>query len=167
MNDYIVTVDGIKNNITVLNDSELLINDRKYNYELVSTRIHSYLLKLNNRIYELTGVKSINDSFIVNVEGYQFDVIVRTALQEKAIKLIEDAKMISHHVRNVKAPMPGLILKVKRKENDLIDQGDSVIILEAMKMENDLRAPASGQIKNIFVNEGTVVEKGAVLFTIE
>jgi biotin carboxyl carrier protein len=59
-----------------------------------------------------------------------------------------------------------MILKIRKKEGEKIEQGDSVIILEAMKMENDLKASASGIIENIFVTEGSAVEKGAVLFSI-
>ena len=63
--------------------------------------------------------------------------------------------------------MPGMILKVKKQPGDEVIQGESVMILEAMKMENDLRAPVSGIIKSINVKEGIAVEKGTVLFTIE
>jgi pyruvate carboxylase subunit B len=63
--------------------------------------------------------------------------------------------------------MPGLILKIRKNVGDKVEQGESVIILEAMKMENDLKAPASGQIKKIFVTEGSAVEKGSALFSIE
>jgi biotin carboxyl carrier protein len=167
MNEYIVTVDELQHNICLLNDSEIIIDDLKYNYELNFVYSNLFRLKLNNKVYELTGVNILGDSYSVNIGGYQFDVTVRTALQQKAFKLIEEAKTATHQSRNVMAPMPGLILKINRKENELIAQGDSVMILEAMKMENDLKSPASGQIKKIFVNEGTAVEKGAVLFTIE
>ena len=62
--------------------------------------------------------------------------------------------------------MPGLILKIRKKVGEKVEQGESVIILEAMKMENDLKAPASGIIDNILVSEGSAVEKGVVLFSI-
>jgi len=167
MNEYIVTIENKKNNVSVLNGSEVKLNGNKYSYEIIPSGCESYLLRLNERFYELTASKTSVDSYSVIVGGHLFDVTVRTALQEKAIKLIEDAQTVSHHLREVKAPMPGLILKVKKKEEDTIVQGDSVMILEAMKMENDLRAPSSGQIKKIHVKEGTAVEKGTILFTIE
>ncbi len=62
--------------------------------------------------------------------------------------------------------MPGLILKVTKKVGEQVELGDSVIILEAMKMENDLKSPASGIIENIFVTEGSAVEKGTLLLSI-
>jgi biotin carboxyl carrier protein len=68
---------------------------------------------------------------------------------------------------NVKAPMPGLILKVRKKVGEQVELGESVIILEAMKMENDLKAPASGIITELKVTEGMPVEKNTLLFSIE
>ncbi len=167
MNEFIVTVDNKKNKVIVLNDSEVIFNDEKFNFELIPSGCQSYILRLNEKLYEVTSSKLSSDTYSILVGGNIFEATVRTALQEKAIRLIEEAQSSSHHVQNVKAPMPGLILKIKRKENETIAQGDSVMILEAMKMENDLRAPLSGQIKKIHVSEGTAVEKGTVLFTIE
>jgi pyruvate carboxylase subunit B len=63
--------------------------------------------------------------------------------------------------------MPGLILKIRKSVGEKVEQGESVIILEAMKMENDLKAPASGYIENIFVTEGSAVEKGTTLLSID
>jgi biotin carboxyl carrier protein len=63
--------------------------------------------------------------------------------------------------------MPGLILKLKKRIGDEVEAGEPVLILEAMKMENELRSPSRGKIREIFVKEGTAVEKGAALFIID
>jgi biotin carboxyl carrier protein len=117
-------------------------------------------------VFQLTAEQLDSNSFNVLVGGDTFDITVRTALQEKAYKLLENAStQVSHHT-DVKAPMPGLILKIRKNIGEKIEQGESIIILEAMKMENDLKAPSSGIIEKIFVKEGTAVEKGAALFSI-
>ena len=67
----------------------------------------------------------------------------------------------------MKAPMPGMVLKIKKQVGDNVVRGESVLILEAMKMENDLRAHTSGIIKSLNVKEGMAVEKGYMLFIIE
>ena len=67
----------------------------------------------------------------------------------------------------VKAPMPGMILKVNKQVGEEVLSGESVIILEAMKMENELRSPVTGKLKELFVKEGNPVEKGIKLFSIE
>jgi len=166
MNDFVVSVNSSKLNIKILNDNELTAGDEKFNYELLPVCNHSFILKLNNKVFELTSEKLNSDLFKVLIEGFHFEVTVRTALQEKAFKLLESSAGFHHHHMNVKAPMPGLILKIRKKVGEHVELGESVIILEAMKMENDLKAPASGIIESIFVTEGSAVEKGFNLFTI-
>lgn len=167
MNDYVISLNGSKFNIKILSNSELILNDKKYFYELITISNNSYFLKLDNEIFELTSQKLSNELFRVLLRGYNFDITVRTALQEKAVKLLENSAAFQHHHQDVKAPMPGLILKVRKKTGEKVEQGESVIILEAMKMENDIKSPVSGVIENISVSEGSAVEKGVTLFSIE
>ncbi|HYD22578.1 MAG TPA: acetyl-CoA carboxylase biotin carboxyl carrier protein subunit [Flavipsychrobacter sp.] len=67
----------------------------------------------------------------------------------------------------VKAPMPGMILKVLVEPGQQINKGDGLLILEAMKMENVLKAGTSATVKAIRVSERTAVEKGAILIELE
>ena len=66
----------------------------------------------------------------------------------------------------VKSPMPGTIIAVPVNEGDVVQKGDQVIILESMKMENELRAPRAGVVTHIRVETGAGVEKGQVLLVI-
>jgi len=63
----------------------------------------------------------------------------------------------------VEAPMVGKILKIEKNPGDHVDEDDVIIVMEAMKMENELRAPAAGKVKNVLVEPGKAVEKGTVL----
>jgi len=65
------------------------------------------------------------------------------------------------------APMPGTILKVSVNVGDTVKAGDSIVVLEAMKMENDITAPKDGVVKAIAVTKGQTVAKGDVLFEVE
>jgi len=65
--------------------------------------------------------------------------------------------------RPVVAPMPGLVLRIEVKEGDVVREGQGVAIVEAMKMENELRATAPGRVSRIHVKEGQAVEKDQVL----
>ena len=67
----------------------------------------------------------------------------------------------------VKAPMPGNILDVKVKVGDAVKNGDTLVVLEAMKMENPIPAPHDGKITSVAVSKGTTVEAGQVLLTIQ
>ena len=65
------------------------------------------------------------------------------------------------------APMPGMIVGVDKKEGDQVTEGETILILEAMKMENALPAPISGTIKKINLGVGDQVAKNDVLCVIE
>jgi len=67
----------------------------------------------------------------------------------------------------VVAPMPGLIVRVGVAVGDQVGAGQAVLVMEAMKMENELRAPGAGTVKAILVQPGVAVERGAVLVTFE
>ena len=66
----------------------------------------------------------------------------------------------------VKAPMPGNIMKVNVKAGDSVKKGDVLVVLEAMKMENDVCAPTDGVVATVDVNQGATVETDAVLVTL-
>lgn len=66
-------------------------------------------------------------------------------------------------VKEVKAPMPGMVLRVEVVPGQEVQEGDPLLVLEAMKMENNLKSPASGTVKSVHVEAGKAVEKGAVL----
>jgi biotin carboxyl carrier protein len=65
------------------------------------------------------------------------------------------------------APLPGKVLSVKCKVGDSVNAGDTVLVLESMKMENAIMAPKSGRIKEVSVSEGTTVALGDILVVIE
>ncbi len=166
MNEFVVTLNEKKKNVSVSGNSKIWIDGKEYECELIHLNSSTYLLKLNNQVFEITADSNEQHKFSILIEGEHFEAVIRTSLQEKANKLLEQ-KFSVHHKTEVKAPMPGMILKIKKKSGEKIIQGETVMILEAMKMENDLRAVQSGEIKELFVKEGTAVEKGAPLFIIE
>jgi glutaconyl-CoA/methylmalonyl-CoA decarboxylase subunit gamma len=67
---------------------------------------------------------------------------------------------------SVKAPMPGSIIEVKVKEGDTVNEGDVLLVLEAMKMENELTAPQSGNVSEVLVKKGDTVNSGDPLITL-
>ncbi len=167
MSEFIVTLNGKKKKIVMLDENRISIDDKIVEYKLTSLNSHTFLLKIENTIINLSAKKLDGNSFSIYTNGRNIETIVRSALQEKAIRILEQSSKAASHKTEVKAPMPGMILKIKKNVGDNVVQGDSIIILEAMKMENDLRAPATGIIKNVMVKEGSPVEKGTVLFSIE
>lgn len=166
MSDFAASINKSKKNISVSENSTIKVDDKIYNFNLKKLGEFSYLLNLNNKFYEITARQIDEEKYTIVVNGSLFEIEIRTLLQEKALKLLEQKKS-SNRKLEIKAPMPGMILKVNKKSGDKVSSGEPVIILEAMKMENELRAPVSGIIKDVFVNEGSAVDKGLKLFSIE
>jgi biotin carboxyl carrier protein len=67
----------------------------------------------------------------------------------------------------VVAPMPGIVLSIAGKEGDQVNAGDAILVLEAMKMENEIHAPLTGTVKKIQVSEGAEVRAGSELIEFE
>jgi pyruvate carboxylase subunit B len=66
----------------------------------------------------------------------------------------------------IKAPMPGMVVRLPAQKGDAVKKGQSLVVIEAMKMENDLKSPADGIVTAIHVAERTAVEKNARLITL-
>jgi biotin carboxyl carrier protein len=104
---------------------------------------------------------------VVSVNGASILTKIRTSLEEKAFQLLSFSKNNANNKIEVKSPMPGLVLKVKKQKGESIKKGEAVLILEAMKMENEIKSPADGILEEIFVKEGTAIEKNISLFTVK
>jgi biotin carboxyl carrier protein len=100
------------------------------------------------------------------VDGYRFDV---EALDERTrqIRDVSAANAAPSGPAPVIAPMPGLVVRVRVAVGDRVEAGQGVVVMEAMKMENELRATAAGVVKSIEVEAGTAVEKGTLLVALE
>ena len=96
------------------------------------------------------------------VDGFRFEV---EALDERtrSIRELSAASSGPAGPKPLTAPMPGLIVRVNVQVGDAVQAGQGLVVMEAMKMENELRAQAAGQVKAVLVSAGTAVEKGATL----
>jgi biotin carboxyl carrier protein len=165
MNEYIVRLNG-KDKIISLNDLELKIDGESFQYEYEKLFDGRYILHTGNKFFDISAQKINTENFVLVINGKTFETEARTLLEEKARKLLEQSSQnIKEH--EAKAPMPGMILKIRKKQGDSIKSDETIMILEAMKMENELKSSSNGKIKDIYVKEGDKVEKGVKLFTIE
>jgi biotin carboxyl carrier protein len=123
------------------------------------------LLRLNGKNYDiaLSGVDN-KRSLFVNGKPCQL-----TVLDPRIARLREFSKTASDEQSSeaVKAPMPGLVLRILVKEGNHVEANDGLVIIEAMKMENEIRATSEGIIKKISIKEGQAVDKGALLLRLE
>jgi pyruvate carboxylase subunit B len=100
------------------------------------------------------------------LDGFRFEV---EALDERARAIRELSRTSSAPVgpAPLVAPMPGLIVRVTAKPGDEVRAGQGLVVMEAMKMENELRAVAAGRVKTVLAQPGMVVEKGTLLIELE
>jgi len=100
------------------------------------------------------------------IDGFRFEV---DALDERmrAIRELSAATARPTGPAPLVAPMPGMIVRVNVGEGDTVQVGQGLVVMEAMKMENELRAAAGGTVKRVHVAPGTAVEKGALLLEME
>jgi acetyl/propionyl-CoA carboxylase alpha subunit len=166
MNEFVVSLNNNKHSVRILPDGIVEINGRKVKADLSQINNCAFLLMINEKPYEIVCNKLDNGNFGLLLEGWYFETTVRTRLQETVAELMNN-KLMESHKSDFKAPMPGLVLKIKKNKGDKVKIGEPLIILEAMKMENELRSTAEGTITSINVTEGISVEKDSIILTIE
>lgn len=117
-------------------------------------------------------------NFLINVNGTKYEVAVEEIDPKEAAKTPAPAAApasapapaaapkAAGEGEKVTAPMPGNILSVLVKEGDTVKEGQQLMILEAMKMENEILSPCAGKVTSVAVNKGSTVESGSLLCTI-
>lgn len=123
-------------------------------------------LLLDGRSYRVAGEQVESGEWRIEVDG---DTIPVTALTERMMRIREMSRLAGAEqgIRPLKAPMPGLVIKVEVSVGDAVEAGQGLAIVEAMKMENELTAPGAGTVTAVHVDAGDTVEKDQVLIEFE
>jgi pyruvate carboxylase subunit B len=125
------------------------------------------LLTIGSSVHRVTARRDgPRGSYLLGVDGRRYAL---EALDERArvIRDLSGAAAGAAGPQPVRAPMPGLMVRIDVKPGDEVQAGQGVAAMEAMKMENELRAPAAGRVKAVHVTVGQAVEKGALLVEFE
>lgn len=124
------------------------------------------LLMMNGRSVPVVISEAGKDEVHITIGGRTATVRIKdeTALLLERFGIAEGAGAAEAEVR---APMPGLVVRVLVEEGQEVAEGDGLLVLEAMKMENELRAPAGGTVTTLHAEEGASAGKGEVLVEIE
>lgn len=165
MNDYYVTCNGNRGEVSIYGNNTVSIGGHKYEYSLAMINSHHYLLRIGNKTYSIAKAYDSGKSTTLLINGRYFTTVVQSKLEKIASEIIAKHQKQQHH-SDITSPMPGMVLKIVKQPGDEVEIGDTVCILEAMKMENDIKSPYSGTIKELLIEEGKPVEKGAALFRI-
>ncbi len=166
MSDFVVTIDKKKFSVNTNNFHKIKINGSEYDSQITQLSRHTYKVKLNNKIFHITTNKLSNNELSFLVDGHYFESFVRTKLEDEAAKILSN-KAVTQGEYNIKSPMPGLVLKIYKTSGAQVIEGEPILLLEAMKMENVIKSPATGIIKEIPIKEGKSVEKNQILIIIQ
>ncbi len=166
MNEYTVTINNKKKQVKIISQNQIEINGKiiDVSFQKINNNLISFFY--GNKVYEIALNKNESENIRFLIDGWYIDSVARTKLEETAFELQKNISANKHH-SEVKAPMPGLILKIKKKVGEKVELGEPLLILEAMKMENDIHSPSSGMIKEIRYKEGDSVEKNSIIIIIE
>jgi biotin carboxyl carrier protein len=161
---YIVNVDGKEFKVAIRRQDgsfEFFLNDKKVDVEIAHENDAQMTLVINDRPF--TIVVESDDQVLVNGQTYMVDVV-----DEQIRRFVKAGPDQSHKTDlAVKAVMPGLVIDVNVSEGDQVKSGDGLLIIEAMKMQNEIKAPRDGTLKKISVTRGQTVNTGDTLVVIE
>ena len=125
------------------------------------------LLSLGTRVHRVVVSRdSSRGRYVLSLDGRRYDV---EALDERthAIRQLSSSASGPKGPAPLVAPMPGLIVRVAVEVGATVQPGQGLVVMEAMKMENELRSASAGTVKAIRAEPGTAVERGAVLVELE
>lgn len=132
---------------------------------LPGTPVHHLLL--DGRSHPVVAAPGeASGAWRLHVDGERFEVEVVDE-RTRAIRAMTGAGAEARGPKPVKAPMPGLVVRVEVEQGQAVRAGQGVVIVEAMKMENELKAEADGVVAAVRVDAGQAVEKGMVLVEFE
>ncbi len=165
MREYTLTSGKETLKVSVDGSGRFLVNGRTIEAALSSGAKGIDRVQIGNRTYTLYCRKR---------EEFTYDVwinhaVIRVTVEDIRARLLGELgkqAASSSGPQMVRAPMPGLVVSIEARQGEIVQQGQGLLILEAMKMENEIRSPLAGRIEKVGVSDRATVEKGQVLMVV-
>jgi biotin carboxyl carrier protein len=161
---YVTTLNGKTFEIDIDKDGNLLVNGERREVDFLALEESLFNIVMQNRSYELV-IEERDGEYEVLVRGRLYSGEV---LDERA-QLLRSQRSGSANMSgeiSIKSPMPGLVVSILVHEGQTVVQGQTLVVLESMKMQNELKAPREGVVQRISAQPGQTVEQGKLLVTI-
>jgi biotin carboxyl carrier protein len=162
---YDVTIDG-KNYRLDLNRADgrwsCRLDGRDLEVDAILARPDVLSLRIGNMAYEVKSERMANDLHLC-VGSTRFAAEVRDPRSLRGRSRAGD----DHGPKKIIAPMPGKVVRLLVREGDEVEPGAGVAVVEAMKMQNEIKSPKKGTVRKVLVSEGATVNAGAVLAIVE
>ena len=156
-------------NIEIKRDGEKVfakVDDREYELEASEPEQNVFLLKHAGRVHEFYVAPATQPGSPQIVSSRKADVEV-TLIDPKRLRGSGADGASADGLAEIKTMMPGKVVRLIASVGDTVEKGDAVMVVEAMKMQNDLKAPKTGIVKEIRVKEGSTVSAGDILAVVE
>jgi biotin carboxyl carrier protein len=159
-------IDGKVFNITIdQNESAAFVNDTEISYQIIRRENEQILFRTGTKVYKVDNISIENQLVTFTINGIWIEATVKDE-QELLLEQLGFTSSAKSAAASLKAPMPGKILDILISPGDEITAGQPVLILEAMKMENELKAASDGIVDAMHVKKGDNVEKNQTLLEI-
>jgi biotin carboxyl carrier protein len=162
---YISTISDHEFTIEILEDDLILVDGVAYNVDFESISGQPVFSLLINGDSHEAYIYPDEDLWEVHLQGIQYRVVVEDE-REKRLRSSFGSGPAPSGEFYLKAPMPGLVISIPVKEHQKIAQGDVLVILESMKMQNELKSPKDGVVSRVRVEEGDNVERKQTLLSV-
>lgn len=162
---YITTVDGKDYLVEIIDEKNVSVNGKIYQVDFESVSGQPvYSLIVDGKSHE-SYVQQGDDNWQVLLRGRLYPVIVEDE-REKRLRAAAGGGVAESGEFHLKAPMPGLVVTIPVAEGQEINKGQVLLILESMKMQNELKAPRAGTVRRIRVKAGESVEQRQTLLSV-
>jgi biotin carboxyl carrier protein len=150
------------------NKEEVTLNGNMVSSDWAVIAQGKYHVIVNHQSYtlELLGKDETGKQLTMMVNG-QKQVVTIEDQYDALLKQLGMDKLVANKVNEVKAPMPGLVLRILVAEGQAVKKGDALLVLEAMKMENIIKATGEGVVKKVSVQPKLAVDKNQVMLVME
>ena len=154
-----------KTEFTIDKDS---VNGQSADWDLIEFRENIFHVIKGDKGYTamLVSFNAEEKTMVININGNDYDISIKDK-NDLLLQQLGIATKSSSVVQFIKAPMPGLIISISVAEGDEVKKGDTLLILEAMKMENVIKSPRDGKVKKVNVQLKQAVEKNQVMLAFE
>ena len=142
------------------------VGGRVYNLEVRELLPGSYLFFRDTEVHEclVSERAKSKEEFVVSIRGRSHPV---TILDPKRLRSGQNSDRHHHGVAEILAPMPGKVVRVQLEAGANVEKGTGIVVVEAMKMQNEMKAPRAGVLVSVNVKPGDTVNAGDVLAVIE
>jgi biotin carboxyl carrier protein len=142
----------------------LLLDGKRHAVDALGLEHGAVSLLVDGQVYDVE-FDDVGEEVQVQVRGDVFRVDVA---DERSLRLRAGATTLKVEGRvTLTAPMPGKVVRVLVKQGEAVQEGQGLLVVEAMKMENELKSPKAGTVTEVFAKEGSPVEANAKLLTVE